>query len=401
VSSVEDLDDWRDFCPPFEDEARAGGGRAPSVAERKMTIEWFDDAAGDALSESNNPLIDGLLDEGALSVIYGDSNSGKTFVALDMAFAVSTGAAWNDKKTKRGLVVYIAAEGGKRIKRRLAALKKREADRYGESDERPLFALIRFPIDLRSSDANLNELLARIREAEKETGEACVWIVVDTLSRAMAGGDENSPVDMGRIVSAADRVRGETGAHFSYVHHTGKDAARGARGHSLLRAATDTEIEVVPNAISVTKQRDMEGGFNLGFALVDIEIGIDLDGNPVKSAVVEWTENGGAAIPKAETGKSIPRAQLLLMDVVNGAIAEAGTSLRPFGENGPTVRAVAEGSIRTRYYARMADQAEDGESPKTVIERQKKAFRRSLESALKSKLLFAMERDGKRIIWLS
>ena len=28
------------------------------------------------------------------------------------------------------------------------------------------------------------------------------------------------------------------------VHHTGKDTAKGARGHSLLRAATDTEIEV-------------------------------------------------------------------------------------------------------------------------------------------------------------
>ena len=103
---------------------------------------------------------------------------------------------------------------------------------------------MRFPIDLRSNDANLKELLALVREAETETGEKCVWIVVDTLSRALAGGDENSPVDMGRIVVAADRIRAETGAHFTYVHHTGKDAARGARGHSLLRAATDTEIEV-------------------------------------------------------------------------------------------------------------------------------------------------------------
>jgi hypothetical protein len=388
MSEIIELEDWRAFAP-YDDDTRSDEGRAP-VPQRKMILEWFDAAAGDALSEPSDPLIDGLLDEGALSVIYGDSGSGKTFVTIDMGFSVSTGTPWNGKGTKRGLVVYVAAEGGKRIKRRLAAIKKREADRYGENGEEPLFALISFPIDLRSSDANLNELLALIRGAEKEKGEKCVWVIVDTLSRAMAGGDENSPVDMGRIVTAADRIRAETLAHFSYVHHTGKDAARGARGHSLLRAATDTEIEVIPKSISVTKQRDM-----------DMEIGVDLDGSPVKSAVVEWTENGGAAIPKAKTGKSIPKSQLLLMDVVTAAIAESGSPIRPFGVTGPVVQAVVESVIRTRYYARIADQAEDGESPKTVIERQKKAFRRSLESAIKSELLFAMERDAKRLIWLS
>ena len=257
----------------------------PAQTTRKMRIEWFNTASALALSETNNPLIADTLDEGALSVIYGESNSGKTFVALDKATAVATGMPWNGKATRRGLVVYVAAEGGKRIMRRLAALKKRYHAEHGEDAPEPLFALVRFPIDLRSNDANLKELLALIRAAEAETIEKCVWIIVDTLSRALAGGDENSSVDMGRVVVAADRIRAETGAHFSYVHHCGKDAARGARGHSLLRAATDTEIEVTAGALKVTKQRDMERGEAYGFKLTDVYIGDDPEGRPVRSAV--------------------------------------------------------------------------------------------------------------------
>jgi RecA-family ATPase len=206
----------------------------------KMTIEWFAEAADSALSDAGNQLIEGVLDEGGLSVIYGDSGSGKTFVSLDQAFHVGTGLEWNGKKVKCGLVVYVAAEGGSRIKQRIAALQKRYRKEYGDVAPDPLFALVRYPIDLRSSDADLKSLLALVLKAEEKTGEKCAWLIVDTLSRAMAGGDENSPVDMGRVVASADSFRAETGAHFTYVHHTGKDAARGARGHSLLRAATET-----------------------------------------------------------------------------------------------------------------------------------------------------------------
>jgi hypothetical protein len=145
----------------------------------------------------------------------------------------------------------------------------------------------------------------------------------------------------------------------------------------------------------------MEGGFSLGFALVDMEIGTDHDGAPIKSAVVEWTKAGDAPVPRADAARSVPRSQRLLMDVVADAIAEAGSAIRPFGETGPIVQAAAEGAIRTRYYARMADQAEDGENKQTVIERQKKAFKRSLEAALKAKLLLATERDSKPLVWLS
>jgi KaiC/GvpD/RAD55 family RecA-like ATPase len=361
----------------------------------KMVIEWFGEAADSALSEPANQLIEGVLDEGGLSVNYGDSGSGKTFVAIDMGFHVGAGLDWNGKKVRRGLVIYVAAEGGKRIKRRIAALQKRYREEYRDVAPDPLFALVRYQIDLRSNDADLKSLLALVREAEKKTGEKCVWLIVDTLSRAMAGGDENSPVDMGRIVAAADRFRAETGAHFTYVHHTGKDAARGARGHSLLRAATDTELETTASALALTKQRDGELGFKIGFKLVDLAIGEDAAGLPVKSAVVEW--GAGQAAKPASEAKPVPRGQRLLMAVVEQAIDEAGFSFVPFAD-GPMVRGVKDGIARERYYARVAEPQDDEDADKAAA-RKRQAWHRTVKAALDAKGLVAAERDGERVLW--
>jgi KaiC/GvpD/RAD55 family RecA-like ATPase len=376
-------------------EAGRGGGQKP-----KMVVEWFDEAADSALSDPGNQLIEGVLDEGGLSVIYGDSGSGKTFVTLDMGFHVGAGLDWNGKKVQRGLVVYVAAEGGRRIKRRIAALRKRFREDHGDVAPDPLFALVRYQIDLRSSDADLKSLLALVREAEKKAGEKCVWLIVDTLSRAMAGGDENSPVDMGRVVASADRFRAETGAHFTYVHHTGKDAARGARGHSLLRAATDTEIETTAGSFTLTKQRDGELGFKIGFKLVDLVIGDDAAGNCVKSAVVEW-EIGPMANPTHPNQKQPPRSLRMLIAVVRQAIMESeDPPIRPFAD-GPLIKAVSNDVVRHRYYLRIAETAEPDEDPKKLADRQRNAFNNSVKAALKSEYLMACNYDGIRYLWLA
>ena len=222
-----------------------------------------------------------------------------------------------------------------------------------------------------------------------------MWLIVDTLSRAMAGGDENSPVDMGRIVASADRFRAETGAHFTYVHHTGKDAARGARGHSLLRAATDTELETTASALALTKQRDGELGFKIGFKLVDLVIGEDAAGNCIKSAVVEWGA-GQMANATRQRGPA-PRQKRLLMDVIDAAIDEAGFQFMPFAD-GPMVRAVKDGTARDRYFARIAEPA-DGDDPEKAAERKRKAWFRTVKTALDAKDLMAATKDGERILW--
>jgi len=95
---------------------------------------------------------------------------------------------------------------------------------------------------------------------------------------------------MGALIGNCDRIREQARAHVMLVHHTGKDEARGARGHSSLRAATDTEIEVSGgdgvSLAKVTKQRDLEIEGEFGFGLDVVPLGINTRGKDVTSCVV-------------------------------------------------------------------------------------------------------------------
>lgn len=297
---------------PPEDESAAG---IPATAKApRFQLLSFEDSAALWREAAGEPLVEDLLDRGAMSVIYGASNEGKTFVMLDIAHAVSTGRRWNGKAVKRGPVVYIVAEGGKQIHKRTAAL----ARRHGA--EGAMFDLIVSPVNLLRAEADLKDLIAAVHAAEAKHGASAELIVVDTLSRALAGGDENSSVDMGALVKNLDRLRAATGAHLAVVHHTGKDAAKGARGHSLLRAATDTELEVAGGRLAAKKQRDMPGRFDMAFSLEDVELGCDAAERRVSSAVVSWkaeTEFGDLPLTGAEADARASFAE------VRTAIAEA------------------------------------------------------------------------------
>ena len=47
------------------------------------------------------PLVKRLLDIGGLSVVYGESNSGTSFFALDLAVHVARGLPWRGRRTKQ------------------------------------------------------------------------------------------------------------------------------------------------------------------------------------------------------------------------------------------------------------------------------------------------------------
>lgn len=270
-----------DFGPP-DDVQWAEQIEAQTKAKRRKGLkpQNIRDAAFEAQHAEEDPLVFDLLDRGAMSVMYGTSNVGKSFVALDVAFAIATGRTWLGADTYKGSVLYVAAEGGRRFKRRLQAILKHQP-----TEGHIPFELIDEAIDLRSDDAHMKALIAICNDIKNVE-----LIVIDTLSRALSGGDENSSVDMGKLVSTLDIIRQKTGAHLMVVHHSGKDQARGARGHSLLRAATDTELELSDQKeLWVRKQRDLEQPIDpFRFKLDSTVLKQDGQGRDVKSAVVRW-----------------------------------------------------------------------------------------------------------------
>ena len=229
--------------------------------------------------------IKGLITPNSLVGIIGQSGSGKTFFATDLAMHAAAGRRWRFKNVRGGLVVYAALEGPVSAENRFVAARERS----GFEKNIPL-RLTPGPINLRDAN-NVALLIEFIREAEALHGVKCSMVFVDTLSRALAGGDENGPEDMGALIGGADVVRLTTGAVVVLVHHVGKDESRGARGHSSLKAALDTEIEVTMrdklHVATVTKQRDLPSGDQFPFRLTTVELGLDDDGDPVTSCVVE------------------------------------------------------------------------------------------------------------------
>jgi len=230
-------------------------------------------------------IIKGLFEPGSMSVVFGQSNVGKSFFAVDIGIHVAAGIPYRERRVAQGGVVYVASESGASVKRRVfAALKDKHLN------DIPL-AIVPTSVDLLDKEADTPRLVAAVLEAGKERGKISL-VIVDTLSRSFGGGDENSSKDMTTFISNMDKLRDATGAHVLIVHHAGKDGARGARGHSSLRAATDTEISIKRasggkfSIASIDKQRDGDSGDKLQFELHQVELGVDDDGDPITTCVV-------------------------------------------------------------------------------------------------------------------
>ena len=220
-----------------------------------MELIWWDDITN---LPSREYLVKKWLDKNCFSCVYGPSNSGKTFFTADLALHIAMGWPWHGHKVNKGAVIYIAPEGGNGLRERLHVLKTH----YQLEEKNVPFALLPYPIDLCHEDTDARQVSQLIRAASDKFDFEISLIIVDTVSRALHGGDDSSSRDMGAFVVNCDLIRQETQTHILGIHHTGKDEARGMRGSTVLISAVDTSIEIKHDkttdirVASVEKQRD-------------------------------------------------------------------------------------------------------------------------------------------------
>lgn len=258
-------------------------------------------------------ILEGVLTAGDGSILYGDSNCGKTFFVIDLACAVALGIDWLGRKTEAGLVIYLAAESPASVRSRLQAYQRYHNVRVTN------FAIVQSPINLFDGDADTKKLIQVVRLLEQQCGQKARLIIGDTLARLSAGANENAGQDMGLVVRHFDCIRTECNAHFMLIHHSGKNAAAGARGWSGVRAAVDTEIEVTDTpsvrCAEITKQRDLNTkGIRIGFQLETVTLGLTKWKSPATSCVV---------VPAEAPAKSTSRR----LSEIGGAVAEYLSSL--------------------------------------------------------------------------
>lgn len=337
------------FDPAVSNVVQFPAGDEPiQEAPKGLPVVWFDDI--EPILDARD-FVQGVLAEQGSVVVYGESNAGKTFWTTDLGLHVAAGAEWNGRRVEQGGVIYCVLEGGAGFRNRVAAWR---TDRGLKSIP---FAAIPASLNLLNPDADTPRLVEAIKAAADKIEMPVKLVIVDTLSRAMAGGNENAPDDMGALVQNMDTIRAETGACVLFVHHSGKDQAKGARGHSLLRAAIDTEIEVVAfetsddKAATVVKQREMKKGDVFNFTLKVVELGENRHGEKVTTCLVEPQEagqqtgqNGTKKSPKLSPGATLG------VRALSNAMGKSGAILPPLPDYPSDTVAVTAIGWREEYY---------------------------------------------------
>jgi hypothetical protein len=253
-------------------------------------------------------LIEGVIPKGSFTALYGPPGSFKSFIALDIAEAIATGRSWMGKPVnKTGAVLYLAGEGFGGIGARIKACKMH----HQTEDGAPIY-IVRHQLNLRSSAEDFNALMIAVVQLVEQTGMEFSLAIVDTLARAFGGGNENSSEDMGAFITAMGKVQEFLNCALMVLHHSGKDAAKGLRGHSSLLGAVDTELELLrfdeqlKGVITISKQKDGADNERFGFEMMEVEIrsaGLGLS-EPVVSLAVQASDLTFDETPKASKGNT-------------------------------------------------------------------------------------------------
>lgn len=272
--------------------------------------------ASEFLTDPRPPtwMIDGIAETDSFCVLFGDPESGKSFMAMDWACCIATGTEWKGKKVRQGPVLYINGEGHNGVNRRLTA--------WAIANKVDLRAA---PFFLSSTTTALTDEMSRA-EFEAVTAEFIrqfgkpVMVVIDTLARNFGPGDENSSQDMQRAVETIDAIRAMTGAWIIAIHHSGHGDKTRARGSIALRGAADTEYRMGrlndggDTMLENTKMKDGNRPPPMTFRFADVELGVwDENGHEVTSAVLIQSHHDSAASPPPPSAKGRGRNQAKAM----------------------------------------------------------------------------------------
>lgn len=236
--------------------------------------------------KSSSWLIKDFLPKATLGVLYGESGSGKSFVVLDICGALTRGVDWNGLRCQKEAcrVLYIVAEGVGGFSNRLRAYCHQAG--INTSD---------FRVDiLYEPTPNLMDRMhvSRLIDVIGSRDEPYDIIVCDTFAQMTPGANENSGEDMGLALGYCKELARHTGAMVLLVHHSGKDTSKGVRGWSGVQAAADVVLEVsrVENSgiLKIVKQKDGDPGFETGFKLLPVPVGVDEEGDEITSCVVQY-----------------------------------------------------------------------------------------------------------------
>ncbi|MER9603403.1 AAA family ATPase [Mesorhizobium sp. M0243] len=287
---------------------------APKVEERRLLIEQFFDPDETVVSLfGDNPsdapavemyrtlsiadmlampdpqfVVDRHLPERSLGFLYGAPGAKKSFIALDWALHLAFGRAdWHGDpiKAKRdGVVLFLAGEGAAGMKVRARAwMQQHNIPKADQNAGR--FHLLPQSIELMKPE-NVRRLANTLRVG---LAKPVIAIIVDTVSRAMPGADENAQKDMSLFVRACDTLKDEFDCLVLGVHHAGKKGDM--RGSTVLLGAGDFVFRMdcergrLTGHLHCEKMKDAPDGWSNAYRFDVVNVGVDATGKVLSSLV--------------------------------------------------------------------------------------------------------------------
>jgi hypothetical protein len=298
---------WDDFPPDAT--TRWGWDDANTTADRPSRPRLRAVSALEAMQEpAPIEVVEGVAWAGCITVLVAESSAGKTFVALDLAAAISAGFSWHGRAVTQGTVVHIGYEGDA-IGLRLRALHEHRHARL-EHVYRVKAAAPLSPNITRDGETSgigeldvLDALRTLAHDLETEGRPAIVLVIVDTVRASLHGSEDSSDSVSAYLRAIRRLLEAIPPAAGLLVHHAGwqdGDAAKKReRGSSALRGNVDAtlyleagdyvhETESAPLTLTTHKVRDGERQAPLHFIRQRVTFpDLDAHGKPLTSCVID------------------------------------------------------------------------------------------------------------------
>jgi hypothetical protein len=311
-------------------------------------------------------LVEGIIGVNETSGFAGAPGSGKSVLAGDLACHVAGAMPWLGRRVHQGAVLYVAAERAKLTERRFAAFRE-----HYQINDLPL-AVIAGSVDFLSNGEHVDEIAARASYLTMRTGLSVVLIVVDTVSRVLNGGDENSPKDMGALVANVAHLQEATGAHVLLIHHVPQDGNVRLRGHGALLGSLDTVIAIEKagaiRTATVIKDNDGVEDQRLAFDLKSVTLSIDPDTMKETSAPVVVPAEA-SLVRSAAMGVKLPKGALIALRALEAAINECGAVPSASNHIPTGVKAVTIDQWRAHAYRTGISTSDKANAKRTALSR--------------------------------
>jgi AAA domain len=298
-------------------------------------------------------LIRGVLPARALTVIYGESNSYKSFIATDLACSVATGRAWHGVEVGiAGNVLFVVSEGAAGLgRKRIPAWMAHKVIPYAER-----FRVFLYPGELQISNPEVVD--AFIASARRQIEGPLPLIVVDLMLATM-GGSENKDEVVAAWVRGATRLQAALSTSILTVTHSPYGEASRMRGHSHLSGSFDTRLAVEGNRedktcrLLVERHKDHDSLGKWDFRMETMPT----DEHPDEDSLVPVLANEPFVkpLPGGEGGKpGRPRSKAAFTEkrFIDALVLEADDVPSALGYNGKLVRKVRIDAVRERMKRR-------------------------------------------------